>query len=122
MRAVGEWQGKTDDTIPPPRVRLRVFDTHMGKCYLCLRKIMAGEYWQLDHVVALCNSGRNVESNLAPACRNCCYAKTALDVAEKAKVARIRSKHLNIKANSHPMSGSRRSKFKRKLDGTTILR
>ncbi len=38
-----------------------------------------------------------MESNLAPACRNCCYGKTAEDVAEKSMVARKRQKHLGIK-------------------------
>lgn len=96
-RSVEEWIGKTDDTVPPPRVRLRVFDAAGGKCHLCSRKIAAGEYWQADHVVALCNGGANREGNLRPACRNCCYTKTADDVAEKSELATIRKKHLGIK-------------------------
>lgn len=96
-RSTEEWSGKNDDVVPPPRVRLRVFDTHRGTCHLCGRHIMAGEYWQCDHVKALCNGGANRENNLALACRNCCYSKTAEDVAEKADVARKRQKHLGIK-------------------------
>jgi len=93
-RATDEWIGKNDDSVPPPRVRLRVFDTARGCCHLCGRKIGGGEYWQCDHVVALCNGGANAESNLKPACRNCCHTKTAADVAEKSKVASMRKKHL----------------------------
>jgi 5-methylcytosine-specific restriction endonuclease McrA len=96
-RTNDEWIGKTDDTAIPPRVRLRVFDRCGGRCYICTRKIMASDYWQCDHVVALCNGGKNVESNLAPACRNCCYDKTANDLAEKSAVARKRSKYLGVK-------------------------
>ncbi len=76
----------------------------------------------MDHKTALCNGGENREGNLFPALRSKHRLKTAADVAEKSKVARIRSKHLGIKANSHPMPGSRRSRFKRKMDGTTVLR
>lgn len=97
-RAVDVWKGKNDDATPPPRVRLRIFDAAGGRCHLCGRKINAGEYWQADHVIALCNGGPNDERNIKPACRNCCYRKTADDVAEKSKVARIRQKFLGIKA------------------------
>lgn len=117
-RSVEEWVGKTDDTTPPPRVRMRVFDAASGCCYLCGRKISAGEYWQCDHVVALANGGANRERNLRPACRNCCFSKTALDVAEKAEINRIRSKHLGIaKRSGSPIPGSKASPWKKKMDG-----
>lgn len=115
-RSTEEWQGKTDDQTVPPRVRLRVFDAANGRCYLCKRKIGAGEYWQCDHVVALANGGSNRESNLLPACRNCCYAKTADDVSEKSRIALKRSKHLGIKPK-RPWSN-----FKRKMDGSVVPR
>jgi 5-methylcytosine-specific restriction endonuclease McrA len=94
MRSTEEWIGKNDDQTPPPRVRIRVFDSAGGKCHLCGRKISAGEYWQCDHVIALCNGGINRESNLLPACRNCCYRKTGEDIAEKSAIAEKRKKHL----------------------------
>lgn len=100
MRSVDEWIGATDDQVPPPRVRLRIFDTHGGRCHLCTAKIMPGTYWQADHVKALCNGGENRESNLKPACRNCCYAKTAEDVAEKSDIATKRKKHILPKEKS----------------------
>lgn len=93
-RSTEEWIGKTDDQVAPPRVRLRIFDATDGRCHVCGRKIHAGEYWQCDHVVALVNGGPNAEHNLAPACRNCCYAKTAEDVAEKSKIADKRKAHV----------------------------
>lgn len=102
MRSNPEWIGKNDDDVPPPRVRLRVFDSADGRCHLCGRKISAGEYWQCDHVVALANGGLNAERNLRPACRNCCFRKTADDVAEKSRVNRIRSKHLGIAKSKRP--------------------
>jgi hypothetical protein len=58
---------------------------------------MAGEPWDLDHVVALINGGENRESNLAPALRDKHRQKTREDVREKAKVAAIRQKHLGVR-------------------------
>ena len=99
-RSVEEWIGKGDDVVPPPRVRIRVFDGANGRCHICSAKIMPGTYWQCDHVVALVNGGANRESNLAPACRNCCYAKTAEDVSEKSDIADKRKKHILPKETS----------------------
>jgi 5-methylcytosine-specific restriction enzyme A len=115
-RSVEEWIGKDENTVPPPRVRLRVFDAAGGRCYLCSHKIVPGEYWQADHIVALCNGGSNRETNLNPACRNCCYSKTADDVAEKSAVATTRKAHIL------PKPKKPKSKWKRKVDGTTVLR
>lgn len=95
-RAVEEWIGKSDDTPIPPRVRLRVFETHNGVCYLSGRKIRAGEAWECDHIIALVNGGENRESNLAPALKQAHREKTNADVALKAKIARVRAKHLGI--------------------------
>ena len=95
-REVPEWIGATDDTAIPMRVKLRVFERHGGVCHLSGRKIAAGEPWDCDHVKALINGGENRESNLAPALKAPHKAKTALDVAEKAKINRKRAKHLGI--------------------------
>jgi len=122
MRSTEEWIGRNDDDGPPPRVRLRVFERNAGRCYICTRQIRAGEYWEADHVIALCNGGENRERNLRPICRNCCKSKTAIDVAEKSKVAHIRSKHLGIRRTSRPMDGSRKSRWKKKMSGEVVAR
>lgn len=95
-RSVGPWIGKHDDEKVPVRVRLRVFEAYGGRCWLSGRKIMPGMAWDLDHKVALINGGRHEEANLAPALKDAHQAKTALDVAIKAKVARQKAKHLGI--------------------------
>ena len=101
-RAVPEWIGATPDTKVPERVRLRVFNAYDGVCYLSKRKIRAGEKWEAEHILALGNGGENRERNLAPALVEPHKAKTAKDVAIKAKTDRIRKKHLGLK-----VSGSR---------------
>lgn len=96
MRSVPLWVGSTDDAKVPMRVKNRVFLAHGGRCWLSGRKIMPGDLWDLDHKQALCNGGRHAEDNLAPALRDKHREKTAEDVAEKSKTARIRAKHLGI--------------------------
>ena len=96
-RTVAEWIGKTDNTKAPPRVRQRIYDRDGGNCHLCKTKIKFGETWEADHVIALINGGSNTEGNLAPAHSHCHLGKTALDVKEKSKVAKVRAKHTGVK-------------------------
>lgn len=97
MRSVPEWIGSHPDQKVPPRVRVRVFDRHEGRCYRTGRKIMPGDAWELEHVKALCNGGEHRESNMAPILAGKPHKeKTAEDVAEKSKVARIRAKWLGL--------------------------
>lgn len=96
-RSVDEWIGSSPDAKIPPRVRARVFEAHGGICHISNRRIRAGEAWECDHVIALCNGGEHRESNLAPALSEPHRIKTRADVREKAKVARLRKRHLGIK-------------------------
>lgn len=100
-RSVPEWVGKTDDSVPPPSVRLRIFRDHGGKCHRSGRKIRAGEPWQLDHIKALCNGGLNVESNLAPILADKHKEKTAEDVRERVKTDRMAMAAFGIKKSKH---------------------
>lgn len=121
-RTVAEWIGKTDDTRPPPRVRLRVLDAHGGICALSGRKIQAGDEWDLDHITALINGGENRESNLQPVLRSAHRKKTSADVKLKAKVDRVRKKHLGLHKSKNPMPGGRDSKIKKKMTGEVVPR
>jgi 5-methylcytosine-specific restriction protein A len=114
-RSVPEWIGKTPDSVPPPRVRLRIFENAKGRCHISGRPIRAGEAWQCDHIIALINGGANVESNLAPALTAPHKVKTKEDLAEKSKVYRKRAKHLGIKAKRKPIqsAGFKRPKKQR---------
>lgn len=95
-RTVSEWIGKTDNAKAPPRVRQRIYDRDKGTCHLCKLPIKVGETWEADHVIALINGGSNTEGNLAPAHSHCHLGKTARDVKEKAKVAKVRGKHIGV--------------------------
>jgi 5-methylcytosine-specific restriction endonuclease McrA len=122
-REPDEWIGSTPDAKIPDRVRLRVFERHGGICHISGRKIRAGECWECDHIIALCNGGEHRESNLAPALAQPHRAKTAADVAERAKIDRIRKRHLGLtKPKGRPMPGSRASGIKKRMDGTVVRR
>lgn len=120
-RSVEEWRGKTDDAKIPNRVRLRIFERCGGWCHISGRRIMAGELWELDHVVALVNGGHHCESNLTPALRDKHREKTAEDVAEKSVTRRKRAKYIGIKKPSK-FACSRNSRWKKKISGEVVLR
>ena len=58
---------------------------------------MPSDYWEIEHKTALCNGGEHRETNMAPALRDAHRIKTRADLSEKAKVDRIRKRHLGIK-------------------------
>lgn len=122
-RTVPAWQGKSPDTAIPPRVRLRVIERQDTRCAHCGRKLgVAGERIDIDHITALANGGEHAETNLQALCAPCHKLKTGADVAEKAKVDRVRKKHLGLTRPKATLAGSKASKWKRKLDGTTVRR
>jgi 5-methylcytosine-specific restriction enzyme A len=106
-RSVKEWIGKTSDSVPPPHVRVRIFEKHNGKCHWSGRVIRPGDAWDVDHVIALINGGENRESNMAPILRGKEHKeKTARDVAEKSRVYRKKAFHLGVRS-SGPKIASR---------------
>jgi 5-methylcytosine-specific restriction protein A len=100
-RVVDEWVGKDDDTPVPDRVRVRVFDRKAGRCHRCTRKVLTGERWTCEHLIALINwratddqPHGNRESNLDVTCCNCLPLKNAEDQAEKSEVYQGRKAHI----------------------------
>lgn len=93
-------------------------------CHICgLPVNPVRDRWELDHVIALAAGGTDDDGNLAPAHAKCHLDKTVKDVERIAKGKRVRAKHLGTKAPpARPMPGSRRSKWKKKVDGTVVLR
>lgn len=99
-RSVPEWIADHDDQSIPPRVRVRLFEAAAGRCAACSRKIGPADTWQADHIIALVNGGEHRETNLQVLCDWCHKVKTREDVAIKAKGAKVRARHLGIKAPS----------------------
>ena len=97
MRSVPEWQGKTDDSAIPPRVRDRIARKAEDCCHKCRRSIAGKLRAEFDHVIPLIIGGKHSESNLQLLCNECHAAKSKLDVKIKVKVARVRKQHLGLK-------------------------
>lgn len=122
-RSVPEWVGKSDDVDVPPHVRLRVFDRDKGICRICSNKIVAGERWVCDHIIALINGGANREENLQTIHTRCDKTKTARDVAEKSRTYRKRSKHLGLKPKPKRRWGyGKGDPLKKKVTGEVVPR
>lgn len=117
-RSLPLWIGKTDDARIPDRVRVRLFDRAGGRCQSCGRKIMAGDHWDADHIIALVNGGRHAEDNLRVLCPGCHKGKTAEDVAEKAATYAVRSKHILPRRPSR-LKGPGFPKFAKQHTATT---
>lgn len=96
---------------------------HVCKCWIDLIKDTTR--WRADHIRRKAQGGDDTAENLWPICLDCDageHGKAAHDTSEIAKGVRVFEKHNGIKRASRPMAGSRRSTFKRKMDGTTVRR
>src|SRR3954467_5173073 len=96
-RSVEGWSGKTDDSAIPARVQDRVSQRSNDCCVKCCRPVTGKLRAEIDHVIPLIIGGKHQEDNLQLLCHECHSAKTKLDVKLKAKVARVRKRHLGIK-------------------------
>lgn len=114
--------------------RLELLIANGGKCCICGRPIVGyREAWDdygLDeipfvdeHVEPLWRNGTNDLSNRGPAHVKCAREKTASEATDRAKTRSVAEKHFGAhRPKTRPMPGSRRSPWKRKMDGTLVRR
>lgn len=104
--------------------RARIFEAHGGTCHICGVKIDGTrERWDVEHIVPYALTRDDSDGNLAPAHAACHAPKTKQDVAAIAKAKRVSAKHTGEYAPTrNPLPGSRASKYKRTVDGRTVLR
>ncbi len=95
-RAVKEWIAKHDDQTIPRSVRIRVFETHGGKCALTGKRLYPGEY-DIDHKKRLKDGGEHRESNLQPVWREKHKEKTAAETKAGKKAEKVKDKHFSPK-------------------------
>ena len=123
MRKVKEWAGKTDDAMPPPLVRLRIFESTDGHCHICTRKILVGEKWEADHVEEIADGGENRESNMKPAHDWCHGVKSSENHSKRAEGKRHRAKQAGIKRQSrNSFPTNKDGKWKKKVSGEVVER
>jgi hypothetical protein len=78
---------------------------------------------EFDHLVLWANSRDSSLDNCLCVCPRCHRFKTSThDTPKAAKTVRQRDKANGIKNDRAPMAGSRKSRWKRTLDGRTVLR
>lgn len=106
-----------------PARRLRLFEAHEGICHICHEKIDGTrEAWDVEHIIPIAMGGEDDESNAAPAHVRCHTGKTSKDRKQIAKANRVRAKHQGAYRSRSTIPGSKSSKFKRKIDGSVVLR
>jgi 5-methylcytosine-specific restriction protein A len=81
-RRVEPWNGKTDDTPIPERVKDRIIRVANNLCYRCGLRVRIGN-GEVDHIIAIINGGANAEGNLCYVHKHCHQDKTREDVAQK---------------------------------------
>ena len=118
MRSVPPWVGKTDDTRVPPRVRARVFELYRGRCCCGCGWKIAGKAWDVDHIIAIANGGKNEEANLCVLLNAHHKAKTRRDVAIKAKNYSRRAKHIGVRKRGRSFATNKDQPFKMKMNRT----
>lgn len=75
-----------------------------------------------EHLVPLADGGTNNLENRDIAHKKCATVKTQREAVSRGKLRRAAQKHYGAKTSVNPMPGSRRSKWKRKMDGSVIRR
>lgn len=98
--------------------KLQMFIAADGMCCLCGFPINGvKEAWD-EHINPLWLNGDNSAPNRAPAHEKCAKAKTAGESTDRAKIRSTAEKHFGAKeSKSRPMLGSKRSNFKKKMNG-----
>ena len=78
--------------------------------------------FHFDHVDPAWTSGRNDLANCQLLCLPCHKEKTVKDQGDIAKSKRIQDKRIKAKTSRNPLPGGRSSKYKKKMDGSVVLR
>lgn len=106
------------------RERAAIFSRCGGICHLCGGRINVGEAWEVSHDRPLALLGDDDGNNLQVAHAKCHRHHTAtVDAPNIARAKRREAKHIGAAAPSRAViPGSKRSPWKRKLDGTLVRR
>jgi 5-methylcytosine-specific restriction enzyme A len=118
-RTLPEWIGKTDDSMPPDRVKDRIRERQGNICAVTGVPLRPGVKVQYDHIVPLWLGGSNCERNLQAITEEAHKQKTKAEATVRAKCNRTRKKHLGIKKSKSPLTSPR---WKKRMDGVVVDR
>lgn len=111
MRSVPEWCGRSDDAMPPARVKDRIRERQENRCALTGREFRPGDTIHYDHKTPLWLGGANAEGNLQAVLAEPHKRKTAAEAAVKAKIDRTRKKHFGLKEKGRGFQKPANTKF-----------
>lgn len=104
------------------KVKVLAFKRSGGLCEKCGAKLFPGNV-EYDHDNPCGLTGSNGIGNCVVLCRACHRAKTGGDVRNIAQAKRRERSHLGAKSpKGRPMMGSKRSGFRRKMNGEIVRR
>lgn len=103
------------------KVKAAAFVRAAGRCEECTARLFVGKF-QYDHRIADALGGEPTLENCVVLCSACHAPKTVSDTGLAAKVKRITGRHIGAHTTRNPMPGSKASKWKRKMNGTTEAR
>ena len=102
--------------------RLQLFIAEGGTCCICGGQIDGvREAWD-EHIDPLWLTGDNARANRGVAHERCARVKTSGEATTRAKVRSVAERHFGAKRPARPMPGSRRSAWKKKVNGEVIRR
>jgi 5-methylcytosine-specific restriction endonuclease McrA len=101
--------------------KLTIWEREKGFCMICGIKLITGGFI-FEHVKALELGGSDTDDNIRLTCKPCATEKTKKDHSTAAKAKRSKAAVLGLKESKTPLPFGKRSKFKKKLDGTIVLR
>ena len=106
------------------KTKAEAFARAGGKCENCGVKIRPGNGPEYDHIIPDAVDGGNDLTNCKVLCVNCHGVKTnKSDKPAIAKTAAIRDKHIGAFVKSgRPLPGTKRSGWKKRMDGTVERR
>ena len=105
------------------KVRVAAFARCQGRCEICNIKIRLGNGPEYDHSTPDAVGGAATLGNCLVLCRACHNTKTwRTDVPQIAKTKRISKKAIGAERKGRPMPGSRKSMWKKKMNGETVRR
>lgn len=103
------------------KVKALAFQRANGECEICTARLMPGKF-RYDHRLPDALGGEPTLENCVVQCIACDKPKTADDVRRIRKADRQRAAHIGAKVSARPMPGSRRSGWKKKIDGSVVPR